>query len=66
MFSARRIFIVRKVSDLWAGTARNHREPYRESKEPSKRQDSGFTPKKFESTARNVLEIVVMEEPIAC
>ena len=38
------------------GTARNHRESYQESKEPGKPQEYGFSPKKCESSARNVLE----------
>ena len=37
-------------------TARSHREPYWESKEPGKPQESGFLPKKSKSSARNVLE----------
>ena len=47
---------VRKVSDLWVGTARNRREPYQEIKEPGKPQESGFSLKKSESSVRNVLE----------
>ena len=40
------------VSWVW-GTARSHREPYQESKEPGIPQESGFLPKKSESRARN-------------
>ena len=47
---------VRKVSSLGAGTAKNRREPYQVSKKPGKPQESGFVPKKSESSARNVLE----------
>ena len=40
---------VRRIFDLWAGTVRSRREPYLESKEPGKPQES-------ESSARNVLD----------
>ena len=52
---------VRKVSELQMGTARSFWEPYQESKESGEQQESGFSPKKSESSARNVLEA-----PIAC
>ena len=52
--------IFRKMFDLRAGLARSRKE---EGKEPGKPQDSGFSPK---SIARNVLEIDMMEAPIAC
>ena len=42
VFSVPRIFIVRKVSGLRAGTARSRREPYQESKEPGEPQESSF------------------------
>ena len=40
---------------VW-GTARTCGEPYQETKEPGKPQESGFLPRKSESSARNVLE----------
>jgi hypothetical protein len=40
------------ASLVW-GTASNRRKPYQESKEPDKPQESGLSPKKYES---NVLE----------
>ena len=61
----RRIFIVRKVSNLRAGTARSLRQPYQKSEGPGEPQESGFSPNKCGSTARNVLKIDVMEAPIA-
>ena len=43
------------ASWVW-GTPRSYREPYQESKEPGKSQESSFSPEKSESSARNVLE----------
>ena len=42
--------------DKTTTTARSCREPYQESKEHGKPQESDFSPKKSESSARNVLK----------
>ena len=47
---------VREVSDFQVEKAISGREPYQESKKSGKSQESGFSLRESESSARNVLE----------